>query len=36
METLKAQKKMDAAQWVQQEFEASWKNPKISLRLEDL
>jgi tetratricopeptide (TPR) repeat protein len=36
METLKAQKKMDAAQWVQHEFEASWKGPKISLHLEDL
>jgi tetratricopeptide (TPR) repeat protein len=36
METLKAQKRMDAALWVQREFDASWKNPKISPRLEDL
>jgi tetratricopeptide (TPR) repeat protein len=36
METLKAQKRMDAALWVQHEFEASWRNPKVSLRLEDL
>jgi len=36
METLKAQKKMDSAQWVQHEFELSWKNPKISQQLEDL
>jgi len=36
METLKAQKKMDAAQWVQHEFDASWKNPELQLHLEDL
>lgn len=36
MEALKARKKMDAAQWVQHEFEASWKSPKISLHIEDL
>jgi len=36
METLKAQNRMDAALWVQHEFDASWQSSKISLRLEDL
>lgn len=36
METLKAEKKMDAAEWVRFEFESSWKNPALQLHLEDL
>ena len=36
MEALKAQNKKDAAIWVQHEFDASWKNSKLQLRLQDL
>jgi tetratricopeptide (TPR) repeat protein len=35
MESLKAEKKMDAAQWVRREFENSWKNPQLQLVLKD-
>ena len=36
MEALKAQNKKDAAIWVQHEFDASWKNSRLQLRLQDL
>jgi len=35
MESLKAEKKLDAADSVRREFESSWKNPSLQLRLED-
>lgn len=35
VETLKAEKKMDAAGWVRNEFENSWKNPELKLDLRD-
>ncbi|HKW65550.1 MAG TPA: hypothetical protein VJN89_23565 [Candidatus Acidoferrum sp.] len=35
METLKAARKLDAVEWVRQEFADSWKNPDLHLRLED-
>jgi len=36
MESLKAQSKTNAAQFVQREFEAAWKNADVKLRVEDL
>ena len=36
MESLKAQGKKSAAQFVQREFEAAWKNADTRLRVEDL
>ena len=36
MESLKKQNKTAAAQFVQREFEAVWKNADIKLRIEDL
>jgi hypothetical protein len=36
LESLKAQKKNEAVQWVQKEFEAAWKGADLKLRLEDL
>ncbi len=36
MESLKAQGKKDAAQFVQKEFESAWKNADTQLRIEDL
>lgn len=36
LESLKAQHKTDAAQWVQREFETAWKGADIDLRLTDL
>jgi tetratricopeptide (TPR) repeat protein len=36
MESLKAQGKKDAAQFVQRELEAAWKNADAKLRIEDL
>lgn len=35
MESLKAEERMDAVEWVRHEFESSWKNPELQLRLED-
>ena len=35
LETLKAEKKMDAAEWVHREFESSWKAPELQLDLKD-
>lgn len=35
-ESLKAQKKSDAAAWVEQEFEAAWRGMDVNLRVEDL
>jgi tetratricopeptide (TPR) repeat protein len=35
-ESLKAQKKTDAAAWVEREFNAAWKGAEIQLRLKDL
>jgi len=35
-ESLKAQKKTDAAAWVEREFVAAWKGAEIQLRLKDL
>ena len=34
-ESLKLEKKMDAFGWVQREFQSSWKNQDLQLRLED-
>jgi len=36
LESLKAQKKTDAARWAQGEFEAAWKGADIQLRVKDL
>jgi hypothetical protein len=36
LESLKAQKKMDAAAWVQREFDAAWKGADLQLRIRDL
>jgi hypothetical protein len=36
VESLKKQNKIAAAQFVQREFEAAWKNAEIKLRIEDL
>ena len=36
MESLKKQNKTAAAQFVQREFDAAWKNADIKLRIEDL
>ena len=36
LESLKAQKKSDAAAWVQREWEAAWKGADLKLRIEDL
>jgi hypothetical protein len=35
MESLKAQKKVTNAEWVQREFEAAWKQSQVRLRIED-
>jgi tetratricopeptide (TPR) repeat protein len=35
-ESLKAQKKTEAAAWVAKEYEAAWKNSEVRLRIEDL
>jgi len=35
MQSLKVERKMDAAEWVRHEFESSWKNPVLQLHLED-
>jgi len=35
MQSLKAENNMDAVEWVRIEFESSWKNPDLHLRLED-
>jgi len=36
MESLKAQKKAEAAEWVTKEYEAAWKGAEVRLRIEDL
>ncbi|HLG95070.1 MAG TPA: hypothetical protein VKX49_02030 [Bryobacteraceae bacterium] len=36
LESLKAQKKTDAAQWVQREFEAAWRDADVVLRVNEL
>ena len=36
MESLKAQNKTEAAEWVSREFEAAWKRSEIKLRIDDL
>ncbi len=36
LESLKAQKKTEAATWVQREFDAAWKDADIQLRVKDL
>lgn len=36
LETLKAQKKSDAAAWVEREFESAWKGSDLPLRIRDL
>jgi len=36
VEALKAQKKTQAAEWVQRELDAAWKKSEVKLRLEDL
>ncbi len=36
LESLKAQKKDAAAEWVQREFDAAWKQADVKLRIEDL
>ncbi len=36
VESLKAQKKTDAAAWLQRQFEAAWKGSDLKLRIEDL
>jgi hypothetical protein len=36
VESLKAQGKTTAAQFVQSEFESAWKNADVKLRVEDL
>jgi hypothetical protein len=35
MQSLKAEKKMDAVEWVRNEFESPWKNPDLHFHLED-
>ena len=35
MQSVKAENNMDAVEWVRNEFESSWKNPDLHLRLED-
>jgi tetratricopeptide (TPR) repeat protein len=35
MESLKAQKKVTNAEWVQREFEGAWKQSQVRLRIED-
>ncbi len=36
MQALKADQKLDAAEWVQHEFDSSWRNPSLQLHIEDL
>ena len=36
MQALKAEQKLDSAEWVQHEFESSWSNPSLQLHVEDL
>ena len=36
LESLKAQKKMEAARWVQREFDTAWRGADIQLRVKDL
>jgi hypothetical protein len=36
MESLKAQKKLEEASWVQKEYEAAWSRADVQLRVEDL
>jgi len=36
MQALKAEQKLDAADWVQHEFDSSWRNPSLQLHIEDL
>jgi tetratricopeptide (TPR) repeat protein len=36
LESLKAQKKLEAAAWVQREFETAWKGSEIVLKIRDL
>ncbi|HEX6893627.1 MAG TPA: hypothetical protein VF146_00040, partial [Bryobacteraceae bacterium] len=36
LESLKAQKKSEAAQWVQREFDSAWRGADIVLRVKDL
>jgi len=36
LESLKAQKKSEAAAWVQREFDAAWKGADLQLRIKDL
>jgi tetratricopeptide (TPR) repeat protein len=36
LESLKAQKKIEAAAWVQREFDAAWKGSDLQLRIRDL
>ncbi len=36
LESLKAQKKSDAAAWVEREFDAAWKGSELKLRIRDL
>jgi tetratricopeptide (TPR) repeat protein len=36
LESLKAQRKTDAAAWVEREFRVAWKNADLKLRIEDL
>ena len=36
MESLKAQKKSEAAAWVQKEFDSAWKSADLKLAIKDL
>ena len=36
MQALKAEQKLDSAEWVQHECESSWSNPSLQLHVEDL
>jgi hypothetical protein len=36
MHALKAQKKIEAADWVEREFRDAWKHAEVTLRIEDL
>jgi len=35
-QALKAERKLDAAKWVQHEFDSSWRNPSLQLHIGDL
>jgi len=36
LESLKAQKKIEAAEWVQREFQAAWNGADLKLKLQDM